>query len=240
MIESFAQLIPQELLDRSGSVFYSGRRAFSESRSLYLLGVNPGGDPVKKIAETVRWHTEKVQRQEAENWSAYRDESWEGAPPGTWRMQPRILHSLRRIGFDPGLTPASNIVFLRSRRQDTLEGSLSDLAEACWPFHRKVIDTLSIKVILCFGQSAGEWVCHHLGATEVIERFVEQNHRRWSSTSLRCRDGKIVVVATHPSIADWTSPATDPTELVYRALERSTQPPPSRTSSGTTATPGGS
>jgi hypothetical protein len=218
VIETFAQLVPRGLLDRSGSVFYSGRTAFSGSRSLYLLGVNPGGDPVKKVAETVRSHTDKVQRQEPDNWSAYRDESWEGAAPGTWRMQPRVLHCLRRIGLDPGLTPASNVVFVRSRRQDTLDGNLRDLAEACWPFHRRVIEELKTRVILCFGQSAGKWVCDHVGAKQVVEQYVEQNNRRWTSTSLRSNDGITVIVATHPSIADWTSSATDPTELLRRAI----------------------
>lgn len=218
MIETFAQLIPVDLLDRSGSVFYSGRAAFSGSRPLYLLGVNPGGDPVKKSAETVRRHTEKVLHQEPDNWSAYRDESWEGAAPGTWRMQPRVLHCLSRVGLDPGLTPASNIVFVRSRREGTLEGSLKELAEACWTFHRRVIEELGVKAVLCFGQSAGRWVCDHVGAKQVVGQFIEQNNRRWTSTSFRSSDGVSVVVATHPSIADWTSLATDPTELVLRAI----------------------
>ena len=43
-IESFATLVPCDLLDRSGKVFYSGRAAFSTPSDVYLLGYNPGSD----------------------------------------------------------------------------------------------------------------------------------------------------------------------------------------------------
>ena len=36
-IESFAALVPCDLLDRSGEVFYSGRAAFSSPSDVYLL-----------------------------------------------------------------------------------------------------------------------------------------------------------------------------------------------------------
>ena len=45
MIEKLAERIPPDLLGRSGSVFYSGRAAFSSQASLYILGLNPGGNP---------------------------------------------------------------------------------------------------------------------------------------------------------------------------------------------------
>lgn len=45
--------IKTDILTRSGSVFYSGRSAFSRPASLYLLGLNPGGSPERQAAETV-------------------------------------------------------------------------------------------------------------------------------------------------------------------------------------------
>lgn len=44
-LETFARLVPAELWFRSGAVFYSGRAAFSRPSPIYLLGINPGGDP---------------------------------------------------------------------------------------------------------------------------------------------------------------------------------------------------
>jgi len=43
MIEDFASLIPDSLLERSGKGFYSGRTAFENTSKLYVLGLNPGG-----------------------------------------------------------------------------------------------------------------------------------------------------------------------------------------------------
>ena len=45
MIEDLARTIPRKLCDESGSMFYSGRAAFSGPGPLYILGLNPGGNP---------------------------------------------------------------------------------------------------------------------------------------------------------------------------------------------------
>lgn len=42
--ETFAAAVPTSLLSESGKVFYSGRNAFSPPASIYVLGVNLGGD----------------------------------------------------------------------------------------------------------------------------------------------------------------------------------------------------
>ena len=58
--ESFAELIPLDLLDRSGEVFYSGRAAFSTPSDVYLLGYNPGSDPSDQRLRTVRSSIDEV------------------------------------------------------------------------------------------------------------------------------------------------------------------------------------
>jgi len=87
-IERFAALVPKTLLAESGKVFYSGRSAFAQPSPLYILGVNPGGAPDNHPTETVGRHTQKVLAELPEDWSAYRDEVWEGAVPGTYGMAP--------------------------------------------------------------------------------------------------------------------------------------------------------
>lgn len=217
MIEEFAQLIPNELHQESGNVFYSGRDAFAAPANLYILGLNPGGDPLDPRADTIAQSIEAVLH-EAPNWSAYRDSSWAGAVPGTSGMQPRVLHLLRRVGLSPGEVPASNIIFTRSRREKDLVGNIENLKESCWPFHQAVIKQLKPKVILCFGQTSGSWVCKKLGAAQQTDEFIENNNRRWRSRSFTNQQGTKVVVATHPSIANWASSSTDPSGLVRRAL----------------------
>ena len=72
MIEDFVKLIPNSQLNVPGRAFGSGRSAFSNPASLYVLGRNPGGDPTH-YAETVRQHTDSVLRDKPEKWSYFEE-----------------------------------------------------------------------------------------------------------------------------------------------------------------------
>lgn len=188
------------------------------------MGLNPGGDP-ELVGGTVAAQATGVLLNMPANCSAYRDESWaaNARPPGTWGMQPRVLHLLDRLGLDPGTVPASNLVFVRSRREADIPGEqMTMMAEACWPFHQAVIKRLGVRVIVCFGGTTATVVRLKTGALEEVDRFVEANNRRWTSRAFRSPDGSTVVQVTHPSIADWRSPQTDITPLVARALRTAT------------------
>jgi len=182
------------------------------------MGVNPGGDPNESQDETVGDHTAAVMNTFPDNWSAYRDEIWKGFPPGTYGMAPRVLHFFAQLELNPGTVPCSNLVFVRSRRENDLGNQLQILADQCWPFHAAAISNLRPRVILCFGGKAGKYVRGKIGANTLHSEFVEQNNRHWRSQVFTSALGVKVVVATHPSIADWTTPATDPTPLIGQAL----------------------
>ena len=216
-IEAFAEKIPAQLLSQSGRVFYSGRRAFSASSDLYVLGINPGGDPAAH--DTVDSHTQCVLTTFADDWSAYKDESWKGAAKGTYGMAPRVRHLFAELRVNPGSVPCSNLIFKRSLREADIRKELPTLADLCWPFHAYAIETLETKVVLCFGKTVGKFVRQKLGANTLIAEFVEQNNRHWRSEAFKNTKGMTVVVATHPSRADWTAPNTDPSQLVKQALK---------------------
>jgi uracil-DNA glycosylase len=115
------------------------------------------------------------------------------------------------------------VIFGRSTRVATLDAEhTARLLESCWAIHEKVISTLGVRVVVCLGQDAGRWVRAQLDAdTEpAIETFTETNGRRWRSATYRGRAGVQVVVLTHPSVADWTNPMSDPTGLVVSAIAR--------------------
>ena len=212
------QAIPGELLTQSGKVFYSGRAAFSGQPSLYILGVNPGGDPGSMQDETIASHTEWVSSVAPADWSAYRDERWKGKAPGSHGMQPRLIHMFAALGLQPGSVPASNLVFVRSRREGEISDDFERLAGLCWPFHKYILESLRPKVILCLGKTAGDYVRMKTGVNERYATFTEQNNRRWQSHAYRSGSGSKVIVATHPSIADWTAHQSDPTPLLSSAL----------------------
>jgi len=223
MIDNFAALIPQSLWKLSGSVFYSGRKAFSTPSPLYILGLNPGGSSKEQAAETVERHTKWVLNEAEADWSAYQEPWRDKSPGGDVGMQPRVLHLLRQLNLEPGNVPASNVVFERSAREKDINNQFRQLAEACWPFHQAVIERLGVRVVLCFGQKSGGWVCKQMNANTQVDQFVEQYKKRhWTSISYKNSDGVAVVVATHPSRADWSKSKADPSLLVKRMLEVTT------------------
>ena len=206
------------ILDESGRVFCSGRAAFGSECDLYILGFNPGGDPNSMEESSVRAHSRYVLHDAPDLWSAYSDESWKGRPPGQHGMQPRMLHLFERLGHDPRGVPASNLIFKRAPRAAQLEGDARVIEDLCWQFHAAVLAELRPKVVLCLGNQTGERVRRRLGADHLVGQFVEANLRRWMSTAHRSRSGLTVVSLTHPSIADWTNPASDPTPLVREVM----------------------
>lgn len=213
-MDEFFQFVPPELLSQSGKVVYSGRKAFSETRPLYLLGLNPGGDPNVQRDETIAWDMEQSLTRKVAEWSAYVDESWRGGHPGTWGLQPRVRHLCQELVLDPRRVPSSNLIFVRSQRESGLGLSSRQLKMSCWPFHRAVIERLDVKLIACFGKTAGNFVRHMLGADRQIASFVEQNGRRWTSTVHASSKGPYVATLAHPSVAAWNVPATDPSSLL--------------------------
>ena len=220
MLEQFLKLVDPSIHHRSGSVLYSGRAAFENESPIYILGLNPGGSPIAQADETIARDIEDALTRNPHEWSAYADESWQGRPPGTHGMQPRILHLLGRLGLDPRRVAASNVVFVRSAREADLGREKAALLEACWPMHRAVIGELGVRAVLCLGGTAGAWVREAIGAVEPVDSFTEANGRRWTSVVHRNQAGLHVVTLTHPSIAAWNVAATDPTPLVRRVLDR--------------------
>ncbi|WP_336970772.1 uracil-DNA glycosylase family protein [Sphingobium aromaticiconvertens] len=211
--------LPSGMRTRSGSVFYTGFAAFDAPSDLYVLGLNPGGNPNTQCDETVAQHLSDWQTL-PDRWSAYSDESWDGKAPGTCGMQPQMLHLFSRLKRDPQAVPASNVCFVRSNNEASLAAEKDRLIEQCWPVHAAVISALDVSTILCLGGTAGRWVREHTGATRLLDRFRETNARGWTSEAHVAKDGRAVVTVTHPSRANWKNPDADPTPLLARILAR--------------------
>ena len=220
-LEYFAKRVPNSLKDCSGKVFYSGRKAFEAPSRVYILGINPGGDPSNHGGETVGKHTDTVLSRNQRDWGAYKDEQWGSHEPGSAPMQKRLKYLCCKIGMDIGEVPASNVIFKRSRNLSELRrGDVNRMVEECWPFHQRVIDTLGVRVVVCLGKEAGRYVRENLNSHCQIEKCIEDNDRRWRSHTHGSLDGFQVVTLSHPSRADWTKSKTDPTGLVARAMRR--------------------
>lgn len=214
MIEKLVDLIPPQLLDKSGAAFHSGRLAFSGKRDLYILQLNPGGDPDLHSELTVASNAEKILNNEAENWSAFLDESW--APRGNWRpvgeapLQKEMQYLFSRLGINLREVPASDAFFVRSRQANDISSIDKDaLKELCWKFHQAVIEYLGVRVVLCLYKEAAEFVRMKTEAYEKpIDRAFEQSKKKtyWRECFLAPSGLKIVQI-TRPTGIPWTENA---------------------------------
>ncbi len=223
--DELLDLVPPELHQEFGEVFYSGASAFEQPSLLYVLGFNPGGDPSKAGLSRYTigadlWASRAPQRRD---WSGFEDD-WREFGPGAVAFQRRVRHLLAACGIEgPRKVPASNVLFLRSTRIEALDPKRTQaLLRDCWVVHERVISALGVRVVVCLGQATGRWVRARVGASDAvaIDSYTETNRRRWRSTTHHGKNGIQVVTLTHPSVADWTNPRSDPTGLVVRALER--------------------
>lgn len=212
MIEEFVELIPDCLYDRSGKVFYSGRGAFGSRSDLYILGINPGGDPKDRTLkrETVCSHTNLILHDYPDNWSAYRDESWSDQEPGCDPIQESLLHLFDGLNMDPGEVPSSNLYFPRSSNAEDLRVRHF---KKCWNFHKAVIKKLRIRVVVCYGRQPADFVRRRVDASP-------HRRKRYRDHVWQNADGITVIYARHPSRGgSWKKPKNDPTDLVIKFLD---------------------
>lgn len=219
--EQILAAIPDSLHDLAGAVLYSGLDSWTRSSSLYVLGFNPGGVPdahSATVAESVAWMMEQPG-----DHSAYRDQEWGNGRGGMWRrgrhpMQRSVVGLFDRLDIDPGTVPASNTFYASSRNVEGI--AVNDARawqEACWPFHAEMIERLQIRVVLCMGRDAANFVRSKVGSNQIAATFVEDNNRR--NKSYIYTGGSVTVVdATHPSRFPWYSNGCDIAPLVAQAL----------------------
>ena len=215
--EELVRRVSQDLLRRSGALLYSGGSAWTGQRDVYVLGTNPGGGEAEGSPGPDGDEPHGVRQQVADilsksaPYSEYRDGDWADTATGM------------PLAFAVADTPASNLIFVRSRRENGL-GSRREfvrLAEACWPFHEAVIGSLGVRAVICFGGVAGGFVGNKLKvATQAVDSFREGNRRSWSSEAHRSPDGRLVFTLTHPSLADWTTESASPLSMVRDVLTR--------------------
>src|SRR3982751_3732883 len=89
----------------SGQVLYSGLETLRPG-SIYLLGLNPGGEPGNKRLMTV---SQSLKSLPTNKTNSYLDSTWSGRDV----LQRRVLWLLAGLGFHPRQVAASNLCFVR-------------------------------------------------------------------------------------------------------------------------------
>ena len=207
---AFSQTQLQPIAHRSGRILYSGAHTL-KTGPIYLLGLNPGGNP-----DT---HNDTVSSSLAElstrTDNAYLDESWQyrGRPYriGESPLQKRVCWLLIQLGQNARNVCASNLIFTRSK---SAEGSgYPETADLCWPVHEKIIAIVRPKIIIAFGNS-GESPYNFLYSKLQgnNERRFPSGHGHWFCASFVSSSGATVVglphlsryaVNNHTRVAEW-------------------------------------
>ena len=217
LIEELVQCIPEELKGASGKAFHSGRLAFSGQRDLYVLGLNPGGDP-RDLSETVETHSQWVLRDAPANWSALLDQGW-GRPPGQAPLQRTLVSLLERLGLEPREVPFSDAVFCRSRQARHIpDNETQRLMRQCWRFHRAVIQRLRVRVVLCLYKEASEFVRGELRASRHPSHRVFESSasgRKYWRESYPAPGGLSIIQITRPTGIPWEDNAYQLAELAF-------------------------
>ena len=197
------QLAP--ILDRSGNILYSAARTLRPG-PIYLLGLNPGGDPTKH--ETVR-HTLEALTARVEN--AFLDERWERQKrPGQAPLQRRLQWLARELGFDLREVCAANLIFVRSR--DASRSGYPQLADLCWPIHLSILEIVRPKLIITIGNSAiSPYAYLRRQLNGSAEQLFPSGHGDWRCRVFHSASRQVVglphlsryAVDHHPSVAVW-------------------------------------
>lgn len=152
MIEKFLQkaikILPDEILNGSGSVIYSSAETLRPGR-YYILGFNPGGNAADNKSNVKDSLNNFLTRKE----NAYLDEDWRSKTRkhkrGNHPLQRHLAEVMNTIGEDLRDVCASNLTFLRSPGQYGVRYAAP--AKSCWRVHEMILEIVQPRIILAFG-----------------------------------------------------------------------------------------
>jgi len=193
------------IIHRSGSILYSAQTTLRPGR-LYLLGLNPGGDPTKHHSIG-----EDLDQLPLRKHNAYVHESWErqreagGAP-----LQQRVRWLMGRLGQDVEDVCAANLIFARSK--DASGSEYPKLAHICWPVHLAILEIVRPRLIIAYGNSHVSpyaYLRGQFGGSS--EEVFESGHGTWKCRVSRTAGRWIVglphlsryAIDHHEDVTDW-------------------------------------
>ncbi len=206
----FARGQLRDLLDVSGQVLYSGASTLRKGE-VYLLGLNPGGDPNNPALMTIRQSLDGLVSDDLtasgvlkSEWNSYVHATWKGRDT----LQRRILWLLAQLGLDPLGVAASNLIFPRSRNEKSL--LYQRYATMCWSVHERALEIVQPRWVLTYGSTPYRYLGERFGVRN--ERRFPSGHGNWECRSFEV-PGRFRVVGVphlslyaidgHPEVVEW-------------------------------------
>ena len=139
------------VLARAGGILYSAAKTLGPGK-LYIMGLNPGGDPENSTHNIGKSLDQLPQRTS----NAYIDEAWDNRSrkheKGQAPLQRRIDFLAQSFGCAIEDVCATNLIFMQTHSARDLEFNRD--AERCWPVHEMMLAMVRPKLILAFGNSS--------------------------------------------------------------------------------------
>lgn len=135
-----------EILGKSGSVFYTGYGTLLNPNGVYLLGINPGGNP-EEITESVAKNLHDFQYRNP-YFNAYLDEDW-----GDNDFQAGVKDACAKLGLSLREICGGNFIFERTRSEKDIRNKGTKI-NAYTYFHDYVINNIiNPSAIIVFGST---------------------------------------------------------------------------------------
>lgn len=181
------------------SPFYSNPVLTLREGALYVVGLNPGGDPLN--TESQRRVRPCDNPSAREDWCSYLDETWPS------QLQSNIKHiATEALGGQDELRKAfcSNAIFVRGTLSDVIA---SGLWGVCKPWHSRWLAVVKPPIVICFSNKAGMSAYAYFSA--LVGGDAERNRlAAYGSFSLKWCDGAIegvrVSVVGLPHLSRWS------------------------------------
>lgn len=194
-----------DLLEKRGSLIYSAYDTLCPG-DMYLIGLNPGGDPKNSTGKSLRANIEDMANKEG---NEYLDGKWENGKKaycaGKAPLQERVKYLLTALGEDPQYVFASNLIFIQSKDASTLT---EDDAEKCWHIHEYFLGIVQPKVILAYGNSTStfspySYMLKKFGGIKIPDE--SSGHGNWKLRGFRATiHGNPVFVAGLPHLSRYS------------------------------------
>ena len=170
---------------------------------IYLLGLNPGGNP-DDHKQTVR---DRFKELRSRRWNSYQV-SWAGREAGTHRLQRGVHWIASELGVKLEDICASNLIFIRSK--DEKGSGFPDTARACWPVHGAILAAVRPELVVTFGSSPYNFLRNEFGASTDSDPC-PAGHANWQCRAFETKGMRVVglphmsvyAIHRHPEVGRW-------------------------------------
>ena len=160
------------LLKQSGAVLYSSYCTLKED-DFYILGFNPGGDPLSMKDATILSDLESEKKYDP-NYSEYY-EKWSDSEEPLQKNIKLIVEDILTRKVES--ICSSNLLFIRSQGENAIP-NWQDIANKCWQVHQFLIYKIILpKVIISFGIRTFDFLMEKLSYDRGF--FFPAKHGNW-------------------------------------------------------------